>query len=110
MTEKYSFIDAEYAEKPGDDAGEAPAIMQIRGWLGVSKSGYYDWRSRPRGASVKRGELLMLKIRALFEANTRNTGTGRRTRSRSAARANWSATWCASWAWSPASPGRGGTR
>ena len=74
MTGKYSFIDAEYAGTPGEDAGDAPAIMQMCGWLGVSKSGYYDWRSRPQSAAAKRRELLKIKIKALFEANNEEYG------------------------------------
>ena len=74
MTEKYSFIDAEYAGTPGEDAGDAPTIMQMCGWLGVSKSGYYDWRSRPQSAAAKRRELLKIKIKALFEANNEEYG------------------------------------
>jgi hypothetical protein len=69
VTERYSFIDAECAETPGEDAGDAPAIMQVCGWLGVSKSGYYDWRTRPQSPAAKRRELLKIKIKALFEAN-----------------------------------------
>ena len=42
MTEKYLFIEAEYATLPAE--GEAPAVVQMCEWLGVSKSGYYDWR------------------------------------------------------------------
>ena len=74
MTGKYSFIDAEYAGTPGEDAGDAPTIMQMCGWLGVSKSGYYDWRSRPQSAAAKRRELLKIKIKALFEANNEEYG------------------------------------
>ena len=74
VTGKYSFIDAEYAGTPGEDAGDAPAIMQMCGWLGVSKSGYYDWRSRPQSAAAKRRELLKIKIKALFEANNEEYG------------------------------------
>jgi putative transposase len=74
VTEKYSFIVAEYAETPGEDAGAAPTIVQMCGWLGVSKSGYYDWRSRPLSASGKRRELLKVKIKALFEANNEEYG------------------------------------
>lgn len=73
MTEKYRFIDAEYAETPGEGAG-APTVMQMCGWLGVSKSGYYDWRSRPQSAAAKRRELLKIKIKALFEANNEEYG------------------------------------
>jgi putative transposase len=74
VTEKYSFIDAEYAGMPGEDTGDAPTIMQMCGWLGVSKSGYYDWGSRPRSTAAKRRDLLKIKIMALFEANNEEYG------------------------------------
>lgn len=73
MTEKYSFIDAGYAGTP-EDAGDAPTIMQMCGWLGVSKSGYYDWLTRPESAAARRRELLKIKIKALFEANNEEYG------------------------------------
>ena len=72
MTEKYEFIDAQYADEPA--AGDAPSIMQMCEWLGVSKSGYYDWRTRPESATAKRRELLKIKIKALFEANNEEYG------------------------------------
>jgi transposase InsO family protein len=72
VTEKYEFIDAEYAGPP--TGGIAPTIMQMCGWLGVSRSGYYDWRSRPESATAKRRELLKAKIKALFEANNEEYG------------------------------------
>jgi putative transposase len=40
----------------------------------VSKSGYYDWRSRPESATLRRRELLKLKIKALFDANNEEYG------------------------------------
>jgi putative transposase len=73
VTEKYSFIDAECAGTPAS-AGEAPTVVQMCGWLGVSKSGYYEWRSRPPSAAAKRRELLKIKIKALFEFNMRELG------------------------------------
>jgi transposase InsO family protein len=69
VTDKYEFIDAEYAVMPEEGAVYAPTIMQMCGWLRVSRSGYYEWRSRPESATAQRRELLKLKIRALFEAN-----------------------------------------
>ena len=72
MTEKYEFIDAQYADEPA--AGDAPAIMVMCEWLGVSKSGYYDWRTRPESATAQRRELLKIKINALFEANNEEYG------------------------------------
>jgi transposase InsO family protein len=73
VTEKYSFIDAECAGMPAS-AGEAPTVVQMCGWLGVSKSGYYEWRSRPQSAAAKRRELLKVKIKALFEFNNEEYG------------------------------------
>jgi len=72
VTEKYEFIDAQYADEPA--AGDAPAIMQMCEWLGISKSGYYDWRTRPESATAQRRELLKIKIKALFEANGEEYG------------------------------------
>jgi putative transposase len=72
VTEKYEFIDAQYAGEPA--AGDAPTIMQACEWLRVSKSGYYDWRTRPESATAQRRELLKIKIAALFEANGEEYG------------------------------------
>ena len=57
MSEKYEFIDAQYASAPA-----APAIACVCKWLGGSKSGYYDWRSRPESATAKRREELRLLV------------------------------------------------
>lgn len=43
-------------------------------WLEVSRSGYYDWKTRPESATTKRRELLKIKIKALFEANNEEYG------------------------------------
>ena len=72
MTEKYEFIDAEYADLPAE--GDAPAVVQMCEWLDISKSGYYDWKSRPQSAAAERRELLKIKIRALFELNNEEYG------------------------------------
>ncbi len=58
MTEMYEFIDAEYATSPA-----APAITLMCSWLGVSKSGFYEWRSRPESAAARRREELRLLVR-----------------------------------------------
>jgi transposase InsO family protein len=62
VSERYEFIDAEY------DAGAAPAptIMQMCAWLKVSRSGFYDWRSRPESATAKRRSELKLLITKAF--------------------------------------------
>jgi transposase InsO family protein len=48
--------------------------MQMCEWLGVSKSGYYEWRSRPQSETGKRREMLKLKVKALFEFNNEEYG------------------------------------
>ena len=63
MSDKYAFIDAEYA------AAAAPTIERMCRWLQVSRSGYYEWHNRPPSATAQRRELLKLKITALFEAS-----------------------------------------
>jgi len=73
VSEKYLFIDAECATLAGDKAC-APTITQMCEWLAVSKSGYYDWRSRPQSPAAERRELLKIKIQALFEANNEEYG------------------------------------
>jgi putative transposase len=62
VSDKYAFIDAEYA------ADGAPTIERMCRWLQVSKSGYYEWLNRPASATAQRRQLLTIKIQALFEA------------------------------------------
>ena len=66
MTDKFEFIEAEYATTAG--ATELPAVARMCALMEVSKSGYYEWRSRPVSATQQRRELLGEKIGALFEA------------------------------------------
>jgi putative transposase len=62
VTDVYEFIDAEYATREN-----APAVTQMCAWLDVSKSGFYDWRSRPESGTAKRQEKLRLLIRKIFD-------------------------------------------
>jgi transposase InsO family protein len=73
VSDKFEFIDAECATLAGDEAC-APTITQLCEWLEVSKSGYYEWRSRPQSTAAKRRELLKIKVKALFEANNEEYG------------------------------------
>jgi putative transposase len=70
---KYAFVDAECATLARDEAC-APTVVQMCEWLEISKSGYYEWRSRPQSAASKRRELLKIKIKALFDANNGEYG------------------------------------
>ncbi|MGP4030420.1 IS3 family transposase [Actinomadura sp. 3N407] len=60
VSAKYELIDAEKADH---------AIIDMCAWLHVSRSGFYDWRTRPLSATAERRERLKLMIEAVFEAN-----------------------------------------
>ena len=66
MSDRYEFIDAEY-HGTAADGGPAPTITCMCTWLGVSKSGFYEWRSRPESATAERREKLALIIRKIFD-------------------------------------------
>ena len=67
MSEQYEFIDVQYADAPAGGGRPAPTITCMCRWLGVSKSGFYEWRSRPDSATAKRREELKLLITRAFE-------------------------------------------
>ncbi len=67
MSEQYEFIDVQYADAPAGGGHPAPTITCMCRWLGVSKSGFYEWRSRPDSATAKRREELKLLITRAFE-------------------------------------------
>ena len=66
MSDKYELIDAEYANAPAGN-GHAPTITCMCRWLGVAKSGFYEWRSRPESATTKRQERLRRLIKEIFD-------------------------------------------
>jgi putative transposase len=72
VTRKYEFTGAEYATAPVNVP--APTIVQMCRWLTVSKSGFYEWRSRPESETAQRRALLKIKIEALFYANDETCG------------------------------------
>jgi hypothetical protein len=74
VTEVYEFIDAEYAS-----ADTAPTITQMCAWLEVSKSGFYDWKSRSESATAKRQQKLALLVTRIFEESDSTYGYRRIT-------------------------------
>lgn len=67
VNQKYEFIDAEYAAGTAADTAHAPTMIQMCDWLDVSKSGFYDWKSRPESATATRRQELTLMITKAFE-------------------------------------------
>ena len=79
MSDRYEFIDAEYVGTAAD-GGPAPAITCMCKWLGVPKSGFYEWRSRPESATAERRKELALIIKKIFDDSDSTYGYRRITR------------------------------
>jgi len=62
---KYEFIDAEKANYP---------IVKMCTWLGVSKSGFYEWQGRPTSATAQRRDYLKILISKHFELSHQTYG------------------------------------
>ncbi|WP_371750410.1 hypothetical protein OG302_42515 [Streptomyces sp. NBC_01283] len=66
MSDKFEFIDAEYATSTTNMAEISP-VAKMCDWLEVSRSGFYEWRRRPISATARRREDLKLLITKSFE-------------------------------------------
>jgi transposase InsO family protein len=67
VSDRFEFIDAEYAANPTANNTEAPSIIKMCAWLEVSRSGFYEWRERPASATARRREELKLFITKSFD-------------------------------------------
>lgn len=65
MSELYEFIEAE--KDAANEVGEKKyTVAKMCAWLGVSTSGFYEWRSRPESATVQRRAYLAELITQIF--------------------------------------------
>ena len=74
MTEKFEFIDAEYAayREPGDT--HMPSVVKMCRWMKVSRSGFYEWRNAPESATARRRAELALVIKKSFDESNETYG------------------------------------
>ena len=66
VTEKFEFIDAEYAAYQESDEQYVPSIVKMCGWMEVSRSGFYEWRNAPESATAKRRGMLALIVQEVI--------------------------------------------
>ncbi len=67
MSDRFEFIDAEYAPNSTANNPQAPSIIKMCAWLEVSRSGFYEWHDRPASATERRREELQLFIGKSFD-------------------------------------------
>jgi transposase InsO family protein len=74
VTERFEFIDAEYAAYRESDDEHVPSVVMMCRWMEVSRSGFYDWRKAPESATAKRRAGLALIIRKSFDDSNETYG------------------------------------
>jgi putative transposase len=74
VTEKFEFIDAEYAACRESRSTYVPPIVKMCRWLEVSRSGFYEWRNAPESATARRRGELALVIRKSFDDSDETYG------------------------------------
>lgn len=73
MNELYEFIEAE--EDAVTETGEQKySVVKMCAWLGVSTSGFYEWRRRPESASAQRRAYLGGLIKKVFDESDETYG------------------------------------
>jgi transposase InsO family protein len=74
VTEKFEFIDAEYAAYQESCDIYVPSIVKMCRWMEVSRSGFYGWRKAPQSATAKRRAELALIITKSFDDSNETYG------------------------------------
>ncbi|TVZ00170.1 hypothetical protein EAS64_14815 [Trebonia kvetii] len=67
MTEKFEFIDAEYAAYLESGNMHVPSVVKMCRWMKVSRSGFYEWRNAPESATAKRRGIIAVIVRKSFD-------------------------------------------
>jgi transposase InsO family protein len=67
VSDKFEFIDAEYAANTAANKSDVPSIVKMCAWLEVSRSGFYEWRERPASATAQRRDDLKLFVQTSFD-------------------------------------------
>ena len=66
MSDKFEFIDVEYAAYQESDEQYVPSIVKMCIWMEVSRSGFYEWRNAPESATARRRGILALYVKKSF--------------------------------------------
>ena len=66
MSDKFEFIDVEYAAHQESDERYVPSIVKMCIWMEVSRSGFYGWRDKPESATARRRGELALYVKKSF--------------------------------------------
>jgi putative transposase len=74
VTDKFEFIDAEYAIYQESGERYVPSIVKMCRWMKVSRSWFHEWRSAPESATAKRRAELALYIRKSFDDSNETYG------------------------------------
>jgi transposase InsO family protein len=74
VTDKFEFIDAEYALYQESGEQYVPSIVQMCRWMEVSRSGFYEWRKAPESATAKRRGILALIVQKSFDDSNETYG------------------------------------
>ena len=67
MSDKFEFIDVEYAVYQESDEQYVPSIVKMCLWMEVSRSGFYEWRGAAESATARRRGELALYVKKSFE-------------------------------------------